>query len=184
MDYEKYYQKYFNMYQTLKYNTDDKFEINDEPDIPNIHQNHEYKIQAGGGAWGYFSDDNDYTYDLLGDIGLHKYDDEKDELIKETNQAKINAALEKLFKDQEKMIKDVEKKAGYKSKDKLKSPYNLNTAHLGVIIHLLFNRRKVPEKYLKKALANAYILLFKNLKAKESSGWREWESCCSSNSIY
>jgi len=173
MDYNEYYHKYLSRYRILKNSYQEEHNIRDLFDKPTMSRPN----MSGGGSWGYFSDDNDSTLDLVGMYNITTYDEDADEFIRETSQTKINKILEKLWKDHDKLVKDIEKKKKAKSKikDKVFSSYNLNTAHAGVIIYMLLYQFKIPEKYLKKTLATIYRLYFNIIRSNESSGWKEWE---------
>lgn len=124
------------------------------------------KKQKGGGTWGQFSFDNDYTHDLLIDF-------RDGETKKFYNNKQIDSLLDKMFEDFE--------KRNIRPKDKhIKnisfSDYNLNTACDGVVVYLLINGVHILRRHLDKTLAHLYKDYQKVYLTKESSGWRNYEA--------
>jgi len=127
--------------------------------------------QRGGGAWSVGSSGNDYTYDLLGDIGIFHYEDDK--VIMERDPKKIDKVFKKLYVNFDKEVRKQAKGKRVVNTDF--SEYNLNYAHLGVIIYMLHHGYKVPPTYLKRALANAYKEYIKIVMLGPATGWKDPE---------
>lgn len=126
--------------------------------------------QKGGGAWDYYSDGNDSTHDLLLEFNFEKFDDEKDELIYNRDPAETRKSLQKLFHQFDVEIKKLDPNSNTDT-----SIYNLNYAHLGVIIHLIRYLYTIPKEYLIKTLIHAYRHFIRVYLTKESSGWLNYQ---------
>lgn len=130
----------------------------------NDHLLYNYK-QTGGGTWGYFSHDNDYSVDLINKFGIETF---KNRISKDSKLIMV-----KLFEDYEKHIEN------YENKDKIQNKNyiypNNNYEHLGVVIFMLLRQFKISKKYLKKTLIMAYqnyIYVYKN---REATGWKDYK---------
>lgn len=146
-----------------KFSTDDYqyFDINEaiNPTNGNTPSRMVRKMK-GGGAWGYFSADNDYTQDLIMDNFQNR----------QNSVTEIKTRLKNIFDSFE---RDIKSKKDSNQNDT--SQYNLNYAQLGVVTDLLLHLNKVPDEYLKRALIHAYREYVRIYYLQEASGWESYQ---------
>jgi hypothetical protein len=130
--------------------------------------------QIGGGAWGFTSDGNDHTHDLLSHYNLISYED--DDIIHQTDLKTTTKAFTSMYRDYERDLKKSTSSSKRPTSKNADYHYTSQYQYIGVIIYCIEHSYPIKTTFLKRALIHAYRDYIRLHKIKEASGWRDWKA--------